>query len=540
VAEVETILSNQADLHPLVRDYVYATLAADPARRRRLHRAAAEWLEREVGRPAEAAYHYLRAGQLEAVGDVLTGQAEAINNRGRRMAVLPVVDEALALARRRGSGPDLVRRLLTIRGDLLVGTLRAAEAEANYREALALPAPPVVRANIVWRLAQGLAQRGQAAESVQLCRETRALIAPVDTLLLARLASIEAEALWTLSHFDEAIEVGGQALALADQLASLTPSLADNIRARVYHALSNVYFFRRVYKTALEHSRQLIMTARLAGLRTLEYAGLGILGALMIEYVGQTDLGLFYLDQAEAGFDEIGYSYGLGNFLGFKAIAHYLRGETELAEHTFSRVERILREIGDFEGLAAYQTDRGFFLLELGQVAEARALAERLLAEFKVGHENCWHTLYTTYLLGLAQMVDGDSEALATLRQGAALPSTHLDPSIEADLQTSLALSLLSMGDIEGAQRTLDQAPLGDPGFWVELNRQCAEGALALARGDVAATLAIAAALAERAEAGSFQVYALRARRLAAAAQDPPPPAAIPRLLWVSPPLAGE
>jgi ATP/maltotriose-dependent transcriptional regulator MalT len=530
----------QADLHPLVRDYVYATLVADPPRRRRLHQAVAEWTDQELGRPVEAAYHYLRAGQPEAVGDVLSDQAEAIINRGRRLATLAVVDEALLQARRkRGSPTDLVRRLLTIRGDLLVGTLRAAEAEADYREALALPAAPAVRAHITWRLAQSLTQRGQAAAAVQLCRDVAATIDPTDTLLLARLAGIEAHAHWTLSHFDEAIRVGLHTLTLADQLAPLTPLLADNIRAHAYHTLSNVYYFRRVYQTALEHSRQLVATAHRAGLRALEYVGLTILGALMIEYVGQLDLALYYLEQAEAGFEELGHSYSLGNALGFKAIAHYLRHEPELAQRTFAQTEKMLRQVGDLEGVATYQTDRGLYLLEQGQVAEARTLAERLLAEFNLGHETCWHTMYTMYLLGLAQMVDGDIHAaLTTLRRGLALPVSGLDPSVEADLQSALALGLLSLGDLAGAQQILDQAPLGDMGIWSELNRQCVNGALALARGEITTIAAIAAALIERANAAGYRIYALRATRLVAASQAPPPPAAIPRLLWVNTPPA--
>lgn len=524
----------QADLHPLVRDYVYATLVADPPRRRRLHLIAAEWLEQALGKPVEAAFHYLRAGRLETVGDILVDQAETIINRGRRLAALVVVDEALIQVRRkRGNTADRLRRLLTIRGDLLLGTLQAAEAEASYREALALPAPPVVRAHVAWRLAQSLSQRGQAAEAVQLCQETAAAIAPSDTLLLARLASVECHAFLVLSRFQEAIAVGNTALSLADQLARLTPHLADEIRARTYNTLSNIYYFQRTYQTAIEHARQLIDTAGRAGLRALQYTGFGLLGGLMIEYVGQLELALFYLDQAEAGFEELGYSHGLGSFLGYKAIAYYLGHEPELAERTFARVEHILRQVGDLEGVATYQTDRGLFLLESGRVAEARTLADRLLAE-AVDHQACWHTVYTMYLLGQVQLVQGETEqAIATLRQGLTLPGIDTDPSVNADIHSALALALLIAGDEVGVQQILDEAPLDDMGIWTELNHRLVLGAIALAQGDTSAVAAIAAKVTEQANAAGFRVHSRRAARLAAAVNRPPPLHRLPRLLWV-------
>src|SRR5690606_6646733 len=118
-------------------------------------------------------------------------------------------------------------------------------------------------------------------------------------------------------------------------------------------------YYRRSYKAALDHSHHLVAAARRVGLRELEYAGLNSLGTLMMEYVGQTELSLFYFDQAEAGFAEIGHSYGLANALDFKSIAYYLRNEPDQALRSLDQAERIVRQIGDLEGLAAYQADRG-------------------------------------------------------------------------------------------------------------------------------------------------------------------------------------
>jgi ATP/maltotriose-dependent transcriptional regulator MalT len=524
----------QANLHPLLRDYVYASLASDPTHRRRLHRLAAEWLQQGADRPVEAAYHYSRAGELELVGDALADQAEAIINRGRRLAALDVVDDTLAQARRkRGNLSDLTRQLLTIRGDLLVGTLRAAEAEADYRAALALPAPPAVQAHIAWRLAQSMAQRGQAEEAIQLCRNTTVSIAPNDTLLLARLASVECHALWTLSRFEEAAQVGERALALAGHLARLAPLLADTLRARTHYTLSLVYYYQRLYPTALDHSRYLIDAARRANLRELEYAGLGSLGILTVEHLGQVELGISYLDQATAGFEEIGYSYELGNLLEFKATAHYLFAEFDLAAAALDRAETILRQIGDLEKLAVSQGNRGLVLLAQGQVVEARALAEALLARYE-GHDACLHTLYTLYLLVMAQLVEGQiAEAVSAAQQALALPAAGLDPGVRSDIQCDLALALLLSGEMAAAQQVLADPSLGEAEMWSECHHGLITSIMALAQGNPVEAKAIAQKVAERANAAGFRLHSSSAARLAEAFANPPPLAALPRLLWV-------
>ena len=257
----------------------------------------------------------------------------------------------------------------------------------------------------------------------------------------------------------------------------------------------------------------------------------------MLEYVGQTDLSLFYLEQAEVGFAEIGHSYGLANALDFKSVAYYLRNEPEQALRLLDRAEKIVRQIGDLEGLATYQADRGFTLLACGRVAEARTLAEHLLNDYP-GHEACWHTMYTMCLLGMIQMVQGEAQpALNTFNQALTLPATATDPAIKGDLYSYLALTMLITGDLIGARQTLEAAPLGDMGIWPELNRQLVLGILALALGDTAGATAIANAAAERAAAAGYRLYSLSAARLAAAIQQSLSLADLPRLLWVMPPL---
>ena len=107
-----------------------------------------------------------------------------------------MIDEALLQARkRRNFSPDALRQLLTARGDVLKSTLRAAEAEASYREALALAhGQPMARANIIRVLAQSLMQRGQTAESLRLCQSALAGLPAAEVIMRARLLAVQCRA----------------------------------------------------------------------------------------------------------------------------------------------------------------------------------------------------------------------------------------------------------------------------------------------------------------------------------------------------------
>src|SRR6266545_2124897 len=155
-----------AALHPLIRDHRYARMAGDP-RRRRLHRIAAGYSER-TGDPLEAAWHFSRSAELAQATEVLTGHVNTLIGRGQN---LPAADLAGTLLDGLGADADgeLTRRLLVVRGDLLVNTVRGDEGDAAYRAALTHPMPAPVRALVVLRLAESLLERRQPAEALALC-----------------------------------------------------------------------------------------------------------------------------------------------------------------------------------------------------------------------------------------------------------------------------------------------------------------------------------------------------------------------------------
>ena len=207
----------RADLHPLVRDYCYATLLGAAAGRRRLHRLAAAHCERVLNDPLEAGWHYLRAGDSAEAADLLAARTAEIVAGGRSGPAADLAAELLAAGKLTG---ETERVALITRGDLLLHTERAGEAEEAYRDALARPAPPVVRAEAAWRLAQSLLQRGRVPEALELCRATASGLTGDEEVLRAQLGVVRSRAHLMLSEFGEA--AAGAWLALLGLIALAT------------------------------------------------------------------------------------------------------------------------------------------------------------------------------------------------------------------------------------------------------------------------------------------------------------------------------
>src|ERR1700728_2262655 len=86
----------RADLHPLVRDYCYASLLGAAAGRRQLHRLAAAHCERVLNDPLEASWHYLRAGAPAEAADLLATRTADLVASGRSGHAADLAAELLA------------------------------------------------------------------------------------------------------------------------------------------------------------------------------------------------------------------------------------------------------------------------------------------------------------------------------------------------------------------------------------------------------------------------------------------------------------
>jgi ATP/maltotriose-dependent transcriptional regulator MalT len=217
-----------------VHDHVFAWLVGTAAGRRRLHGLAARHCEQVLNDPLEACWHFARAGDHAEAAELLVASAADLTASGRSERAADLAAELL------GSGrltEDAARQLFIARGDLLVHTERAAEAEDAYREALRRSVPLAVRAEVAWRLAQCLLQRGQVREALALCRDAAAELGEGEDVLRAHLAAVQSAAHLMLSEFAAAVTMAQAACSIADRIEVITPGIATSVRARAYSVL---------------------------------------------------------------------------------------------------------------------------------------------------------------------------------------------------------------------------------------------------------------------------------------------------------------
>lgn len=523
-----------ASLHPLVRDHFYHALVADLPRRRRLHRLAAEWYDAR-GAVLEAAHHRVHAGQLTLAVDLVSNQVETLFQNGQALAAAQVIEAMLKQPRHAALKPETRRRLLVARGDLLLLTVRAPDAEASYRDALALAeqanVAPAVRADIMRRLANRLSQRGQRAEAYQLTARALELISPHDTLLRARLAISASSYLHSLLRMDEGEQCAEEALQLANELARVSSRLADEIRARAYYELGSFKRSRGDYAGAIDLWRRTGELANQVGLAHLEISALGSVGGMLYD-LGQVAESLQMRNHALARAEALGDTYAVVTFL--THTANNYRAMTDYAT-ALARLDQacdLARQMKDQEGLTLAENQRVTVLIALGRVDESHALIARVVRDSESwleGRMRC----YLRDKLAVTQMLKGQlSEAQTTLRAALALPPAQQEIAVRLRLQTTLALALIADGKADHAAPLLAK-PSGDVPLWMELDRQLALAALALAQRDPARVNKIATQVAERARAAGLLYNAERAERLLHAANQPPPLIELPQMIWM-------
>jgi ATP/maltotriose-dependent transcriptional regulator MalT/DNA-binding XRE family transcriptional regulator len=531
----------RADLHPLVRDYCYATLLGAAAGRRQLHRLAAAHCERVLNEPLEACWHYLRAGDRAEAAGLLAARAADIVASGRSGPAADLAAELLAAGVLTG---DTERLLLITRGDLLLHTERAGEAEEAYRQALARPAPVVVRAEAAWRLAQSLLQRGKVPEALELCRDTAAGLTADEEVLRAQLGVVRSRAHLMLSEFGQATAVADEACAAADRFADLAPDVAGAVRARAYWVLGVVARLRGRPDEATSWLRRAAAAARGAGLREVASRALFNQAAIALELggIGQAEQ---LLGEALAEARQIGDGYGIGRILHALGTARLAAGKPDEAMQLFGEAHRLKARMGDPLGAANSEHSLALVLLSQGRAEDARALLAKVLGSTEQLGER-WARAHHLDSLAMVDMVDGDQRsAQRHLADAAAIAAEVDNPSLRASVSIHRALALLASGDLTAAAVAAadcaQQVAGAEAGLHVTVSIEHAALAacLALASGDRAAAAASAADMASRASKAGNVRYGEAARRISAAitsAADGAAPslAALPRLLWVS------
>jgi ATP/maltotriose-dependent transcriptional regulator MalT len=522
----------QLSLQPLIRDQIVATLTPDMRQRRLLHRVAAVWYEQLGTDTLETAYHYACADELEAALEVLTDRRSLLPSRGQAYAAVEIIDDLLARTRRRpGDQTSTIRQLMLIRGDLLVGTLRATEAETSYRQALAAATQPTLRAFITQHLADSLALRGQASEALRLCGEARAALCASDTLLLAQIASTESRANLTLGEHDTALRCAEQALALADQLAEVLPHRAAALQARTRLAIGSILQVQQQFSAALTQFQSGIAAVRYAGVPALESEYDLAIGSLLF---AQSDLSaaLVWCDETLPRLHARGEALAAGRLLGLRAFCQLYRGQLATALAAIDQSRAIAEITGDDYGLNIAQIRRSRILIAMGRSAEARQVIERALAvDASAGGQR--DLGYLLDRLAMIEMIERDAiAAQATLRRALALTTADDDIKLRADLCHDLAVATLMSGAVAKAQQLLTDPPRTSD-VPTDYERQLIQAVILLISGDAPAASSIAEAVAARARASGYDLFGVIASQVLAAIAAPPPLADLGRLLWV-------
>jgi ATP/maltotriose-dependent transcriptional regulator MalT/transcriptional regulator with XRE-family HTH domain len=539
----------RAALHPLVHDHVYAGLTGDAVRRRGLHRLAASHCDRVLGDPLEASWHYARAGDTGEAADLLVASGPGLAAHGRSARAADLVSELLA-----GDPVDneTARQLLALRGDLLLHTERAGEAEQSYRSALAVAAPPAVRAGVAWRLAQCLLQRGQPPEALELCRTAATGLADGDIVLRGQLTTVEAQADLMLSRFDDAASAAGAACQLADQLAAIAADVAASIRARAYGVLGVVARLRGRPDEARELMRQALAAARTAGLRGQAGRALFNIAAIAHEN-GELDQAERLYGQALAEMRLAGDAFGTASVLHAQGKMRHSCGATDEAMALLLEACALRRRLGDPHGAANSEHAYAHVLLSVGQTGQARAMLAEVLSTTEELGERRSRAHYLDSMAMFA-LVEGDlSAAAGYLTEAADTAAAIGDANLLAEIDLHRALAQLASGELIAASQLAGTGPdstgpdsTGPDGSGpasgakpITVQGIAFAACLALAAGDGGAAARRANEMAALAAASGFVLEAKAADRIAAVAADvqrgapPPPGVRYPRLIWV-------
>jgi tetratricopeptide (TPR) repeat protein/transcriptional regulator with XRE-family HTH domain len=529
----------RAGLHPLVRDYCYARLVGAAAGRRRLHRLAAGYCERALGSPLEAAWHFSRAGDAADAADLLATRAADITAGGGSGRG---ADLAAGLLAAGGLPGDTERQLLIARGDLLTHTERAGEAEDAYRAALTRPAPPAVRAEVAWRLAQSLLQRGQVPEALGLCRDTAAGLTGDTEVLRAQLGAVRSRAHLMLSEFAEAVAVAGQTCDAADRIAGVAPAVAEAVRARAYWVLGVTARLRGQPDEAAGWLRRAVTAARAAGLREVAGRALFNLGAIAHELGDGAQAERFYTD-ALAQARPIGDGYGTARVLHALGMLRHQADAVDEAAALYEEAHALKLRMGDALGAATTEHSLALLRLSQGRTEAARAMLAGIVDATETLGERRAQAHYLDSL-AMVDLVDGDPKGAQRRLAEAARIAAGIDtPSLTASVAVHRALALLAAGDLAAAAREASACAdqVANSGARahasVAIEHAALTACLALATGDRKNAAAAAAEMARRATQAADTRYTHAAARITAAiTAPPPPPATLPRLIWLATP----
>lgn len=518
----------EARLHPLLQEHLELFLNAKPELHRSLHLLAAHHLRALAPYSVESLYHFVQAGSVTEAIELIQNSTPHWDSAGQGDAVADLI--AVLLKRARGLAnltPEDEAQLLSQRGQLLMSGRRAAEAEADFRQALALALEsnlsPGERVSVTLRLTRFLLQRGKVPEADQLCDDAEnTFVSNPDSGLLAETLSVRGTVRLMQTRLDEASDAAKRALTLAEPFEHREVRWVAGVRAMCHNTLGILSHIRRDIPAALSHWRKAEEAAQLAGNLRTAFRIKGNIGGLHfdqgeLDEARQTYEGI--LDAVQA----MGDVFTLGKILNSLGAIYHLQARPAEALELLDRAKQLKQLIGDLQGEATTENQRAQVLLASGRAGDALYIMDRLLKQTEETGEMRWHTAYLD-TVGMILLAQGEfSQARERLQEALSLPGAASDPQLNTYLRNHLALAYLGAGEAAEAKKILSREDGMSNSGMVEVETRLV-GALVSAAGEGSGeSLQTLSRIQEDASQRALYLFANVARRIYEALEEGKP-----------------
>jgi predicted ATPase/tRNA A-37 threonylcarbamoyl transferase component Bud32 len=439
-------------VHDQIREVAYERL--DEGRRRGLHRAAAEAIERRPAPGSGAAAH-----DAALLGRHWERAAEPLRARPYHLAAARQAASRFAHAEAVGlyrtylrlsaalSAEDVTARRelaaeLRAQGRPLeaLEELRRAVAEAEGLDASALAGALLQLGRVCWELGRIEEARALYERALALAREHHDR--RIEARAVHNLAGLE----YSQGRLTQAHAFGLQAAALHREVGDL------RLEAIALGNLALICQEQSRYETSGQLYEQALAIARELGDRQHEGVHLSNL-AILRQRQGDAEAALELYGQAHEIFRETGHRRSEGKNLGNLALLHLEQGRPELAAPLHEQALAIHREVGDRQNEGITLGNLGDVHHHAGRLEEARALYEQSLAlagelgdRRSLGLRLCYAAMLERRAGQLDAAERGLTEAEALLR--------------EVGDGAGIGLALCERGHLELAHRRRAREPL--------------------------------------------------------------------------------
>jgi len=354
--------------HDKIREVLYEEL--NPIRRRRLHRQAAEALERRRTTShcavEKLAHHFIKAGDYDR-GLIYSKRAAAEAERvfafedaiaaygcARDCAqTLEMTDEQLELE-------EAIGKLYVLHGEMI-------PAGEHFERALALTTDPALRARLQCQAAASLVATGDQ-RGVEYLREALTVLNPVtNPLETANALSIEGRFHHLAGRHKQAIELLEQAAALVEPAAAAdeVSSFAASIISQIYAYTAGAYQHSGLYEDADRWARRAIEFGEAHNVLIAQALGFEFLSEDAIN-LGDHLAGVKYAEREIEIADKL-HSRERRSWAQFGAAMNAMgAGDPERAEREFHEGIALAESIGELRvgslmkgNLATLQADQG-------------------------------------------------------------------------------------------------------------------------------------------------------------------------------------